>query len=376
MNIHYRVELSAAERESLRALIAGGEHKARRIKRAQILLAVDHSQGTAPLPEDQVARALGVGTATLFRVKRRFVEVGLDAALSEESRIGTERKTTTQQDATLIALACSDPPEGRSRWTLRLLAGAMVEKTELDTISGETVRRRLDENELKPWQHKMWCIPKFDLDFVARMEDVLDLYAEPPDPKRPVVCFDETPRQLIGETRVPVEARPGRKYRYDYEYKRNGTANVFVFIDRHRGWRHAEVTDRHTTVDFAEQMRKLVDEHCADADVIRVVMDNLNTHRPASLYSAFEPAEARRILRKLEFHFTPKHASWLNMAEIEIGAIIRQWLDRRIGDKETLAREVQACVRQRNQAGATIRWMFRVEDARAKLLRAYRTGPQ
>ena len=373
MNIHYKVELEDGERLSLRELIAGGKQMARKIKRAQILLAVDHATGGERLTDEQVARVLAVGTSTVYRVKRRFVELGLDEALCEESRVGGARKTTALEDATLIALACSDPPKGHAKWTLRLLAGAWVEKSELDGMSGETVRRRLDENELKPWQHKMWCIPKFDMEYVARMEDVLDLYAQPADPKRPVVCFDETPRQLIGETRVPVEAKPGRKKRFDYEYKRNGTANVFVLIDRHRCWRHAEVTDRHANADFAEQMRKLVDEHCPDADVIRVVMDNLSTHKPASLYATFAPEEARRVLRKLEFHFTPKHASWLNMAEIEIGAIIRQCLDRRIGDMDTLRREVDACVHERNENRATIRWMFTLEKARAKLLRAYRS---
>jgi len=334
-------------------------------------LAVDHGREGERLTDEQVAAALTVGTSTVFRIKRRFVELGLDAALSEEPRPGGARKTTAQDDATLIAIACSDPPEGRARWTLQLLAGAVVEQTELESLSCETVRRRMEENELKPWLHKMWCIPKFDLDFVAKMEDVLDLYAEAPDPKRPVVCFDETPRQLIGETRVPVQAKPGRKKRYDYEYKRNGTTNLFVYIERHRNWRHVEVTDHRTNADFAEQMRKLVDEHCPDADVVRVVMDNLSTHKPASLYETFEPAEARRILRKLEFHYAPKHASWLNIAEIEISAIIRQCLDRRIGDKETLTREVLACVRERNANRATIRWMFSLQDARAKLLRAY-----
>lgn len=372
MNIRYKVELDAAERDELRKLIAGGSPTARKVKRAQILLAVDQGRKGERLTDAQVADVLSVGTSTIFRTKRRFVELGMDAALSEEARTGAARMTTAQDDATLIALACTEPPQGHAHWTLRLLADKLVELTELESISSETVRRRLDENELKPWQHKMWCIPQFDAEYVARMEDVLDLYAQPPDPKRPVVCFDETPRQLIGETRVPVEARPGRKKRYDYEYKRNGTANLFVFIDRHRNWRHVEVTDHRTNADFAEQMRKLVDEHCPDADLIRVVMDNLSTHKPASLYETFEPAEARRILRKLDFHYTPKHASWLNMAEIEISAIIRQCLDRRIGDKDTLRREVLACARERNKAGATIRWMFTLDTARAKLLRAYR----
>ena len=374
MNIHYKIELEADERRTLVDLIAGGDHKARKIKRAQILLAVDRGvHGGGQLTDEQIAQTLAVGTSTVFRVKRKFVEENLEAALAEEPRPGGERKTNAKQDAALIGLACTKPPEGCAKWTLRLLADLWVELSDLEDVSLGTVRRRLDENELKPWQKKMWCIPKFDLEYVARMEDVLDLYAQPPDPQRPVVCFDETPRQLIGETRVPVAAKPGRPERYDYEYKRNGTANVFVMIDRHRSWRNAEVTDRHTQVDFAQQMRKLVDEHYPEADLIRVVMDNLNTHKSASLYAAFEPAEARRILRKLEFHFTPKHASWLNMAEIEIGVMIRQCLDRRIGDKDTLTNEIEAWKQRRNAAGETIRWMFTVEQARKKLRRAYRS---
>src|SRR5207253_2645842 len=150
-----------------------------------------------------------------------------------------------------------------------------------ESISSETIRRRLAENELKPWQKKMWCIPKVDAEYVARMEDVLDLYAETPDPKRPVVCFDETPRQLIGEARVPVAARPGKTARADYEYVRNGTANVFMFVDAHRPWRRAKVTDRRANRDFAECMRDLADQHYPGADVIRVVLDNLSTHKPA-----------------------------------------------------------------------------------------------
>lgn len=374
MNIHYKIELEADERRTLVDLIAGGDHKARKVKRAQILLAVDRGvHGGGQLTDEQIAQTLAVGTSTVFRVKRKFVEENLEAALAEEPRPGGERKTNAKQDAALIALACTKPPEGCAKWTLRLLADLWVELSDLEDVSLGTVRRRLDENELKPWQKKMWCIPKFDLEYVARMEDVLDLYAQPPDPQRPVVCFDETPRQLIGETRVPVAAKPGRSERYDYEYKRNGTANVFVMIDRHRSWRNAEVTDRHTQVDFAQQMRKLVDEHYPEADLIRVVMDNLNTHKSASLYAAYEPAEARRILRKLEFHFTPKHASWLNMAEIEIGVMIRQCLDRRIGDKDTLTNEIEAWKQRRNAAGETIRWMFTVEQARKKLRRAYRS---
>ncbi len=217
----------------------------------------------------------------------------------------------------------------------------------------------------------MWCIPRVDAEFVARMEDVLELYAETPDEHHPIVCFDETPRQLIGESRVPVPPKPGQPARFDYEYVRNGTANVFMFVDVHRPWRHAKVTDRRTSRDFAECMRDLVDVHYPRAQRIRVVMDNLSTHKPSALYESFEPAEARRILRRLEIHYTPKHASWLNMVEIEIGVMVSQCLDRRIATKPILVREVKAWAQRRNREKARIRWLFTLDKARKKLGRAY-----
>src|SRR5208282_4930083 len=171
-------------------------------------------------------------------------------------------------EALLVATACSKPPAGRARWTLSLLADEMVRLTRHRSLSSETIRRRLAENELKPWQEKMWCSPKVDAEYVARMEDVLDLYAETPDERRPVVCFDETPRQLTGESRVPVAAKPGKLARVDYEYVRNGTANVFMFVDAHRPWRRAKVTERRTSRDFAECMRDLVDKHYPEAERI------------------------------------------------------------------------------------------------------------
>jgi len=270
-----------------------------------------------------------------------------------------------------VALACSKPPAGRAHWTMELLAGELVRLTKHDTISRETVRRRLKDQDVKPWQHKMWCIPAVDSDFVVRMEDVLDLYAERPNRKRPVVCFDETPVQLIGEARVPVPPKAGQVARMDYEYRRNGTANLFVFLDAHRSWRHVKVTEQRTGLDFAQCMKDLVDTHYPTADRIRVVMDNLSTHLPKNLYEAFPPEEARRILRRLEFHYTPKHASWLNMVEIEIGVLSSQCLDRRIPDQRTLEREIAAWERNRNAAGSRVRWTFGVIEARTKLGRAY-----
>lgn len=254
MNIRYRVELSQTERAGLIALLAGGKHAVRKLKRAQILWAAD-----AGVDDETIAKSVGVGGSTVYRTKRRFVEGNLEAALNEEPRPGGERKLTGKQEALLVATACSAPPKGRKRWTLELLAGEMVKLTEHDGLSRETIRRRLAENDLKPWRRDMWCIPEVDGIYVARMEDVLDLYAEGHDPKRPVVCFDESPHQLIGEVRQPIPAELGQPERYDCEYRRNGTVNLFVFLDAHRPWRRVKVTEQRTAQDFAACMRDLVD---------------------------------------------------------------------------------------------------------------------
>jgi DDE superfamily endonuclease len=203
------------------------------------------------------------------------------------------------------------------------------------------------------------------------MEDVLDLYAEPYEPKRPTVNFDETSKQLIGESRQPLPARPGHPARYDYEYKRNGTRNLFLFCEPQAGWRHVEVTGQRTMEDFAHQMKWLVDERYPQADVIRVVLDNLNIHKVASLYETFPPAEAHRLRQKLEFHYTPKHGSWLNMAEIELSVLARQCLHRRIATEATLKRELAAVEAARNAARATIDWQFTTAQARLKLQHLY-----
>ena len=366
MNIRYRVDLSEAERVELEALLRGGRHATRKLKRAQILLAAD-----AGLPDDAIAQSLRVGGSTVYRTRRRFVEGNLDKALTEEPRPGAKRKLTGHEEALLVATACSRPPEGRARWTIELLAGEMVRLTDHGSLSGETVRRRLAENKLKPWREKMWCVPKIDGEYVARMEDVLDLYAEPPDPTYPVVCLDESPVQLIGEVREPIAAVPGQIERVDYEYRRCGTVNLFVAVDAHRPWRKVSVTERRTGQDYAERLRELVDVDYPEAACIRVVQDNLSTHTRGSLYETFPAAEAHRILGRLEFHYTPKHASWLNMVEIEIGALRTMCLDRRIGDRPTLEREVAACAHQRNASKTRVRWLFNVEQARRKMARSY-----
>lgn len=199
------------------------------------------------------------------------------------------------------------------------------------------------------------------------MEDLLDLYAEAFDPLRPVVCFDELPYQLVGETRLPLPLQPGKPIRYDYEYRRNGTCNLFMFFQPLAGWRHVEVTEQRTQRDFAYRMKDLVDVHFPEADVIRVVLDNLNTHSPAALYEVFEPQEARRIVRKLEFHYSPKHGSWLNMAEIEISVLDRQCLDRRLAEVPIVRSEVAAWECLRNDRHTTVDWRFTTTKARSKM---------
>jgi hypothetical protein len=220
--------------------------------------------------------------------------------------------------------------------------------------------------------NKEWCIPpKANAAFVAQMEDVLDVYTRPLDRRHPQVCLDESSKQQVKEVRTPVPVAPGEPARSDTEYERNGVSNLFMFFAPLLNWRHVKVTDHRTAGDWAECMRELVDVHFPDAERITVVQDNLNTHTPAALYATFPPEEAKRIWDKLEFHYTPKHGSWLNMAEIELSVVSRQCLDRRIPDQPTLITEVAAWEAERNAMQATVDWRFTTADARIKLKHLY-----
>jgi hypothetical protein len=231
-----------------------------------------------------------------------------------------------------------------------------------------------EKNDLKPWLKQQWVIPpKASAAFVANMEDVLDTYAKPRDPSRPVVCVDEGGKQLIGDVREPLPVRPGSPAKHDGEYVRGGVANLFMAFEPLAGWRHVEVTERKTSADFARFLQVLSDEHYAEAERIVLVCDNLSTHTPAALYEAFEPAEARRLAERLEWHYTPKHGSWLNVAETELSVVARQCLDRRIPDLDALKREVAAWGRTRNAAVVKVEWQFTTADARVKLKRLYPT---
>jgi hypothetical protein len=227
---------------------------------------------------------------------------------------------------------------------------------------------------LKPWQNKEWCIPgKENAGFICAMEDVLNVYQRVYDETHPLVCMDEGSKQHIKETRQPIPAKPGSVEKYDTEYERNGVSNIFMFFEPLEGRRHVAVTNHRTAVDWAHQIRKLVDDMYPRAKRITLVMDNLNTHTGASLYKAFPPEEARRILDKLEIHYTLKHGSWLNMAEIELSVLSRQCLDRRIPDQQSLKREVAAWQEKRNTIARPMEWRFTNEDARVKLKKLYPT---
>jgi hypothetical protein len=231
-----------------------------------------------------------------------------------------------------------------------------------------------EKNDLKPWLKQQWVIPpKANAPFVAAMEDVLEVYARPYDPARPVVCVDEGGKQLIGDVREPLPVRPGSAARQDSEYTRGGMANLFLAFEPLAGLRQVEVTARKTSVDFARFLRRISDEFYPTAHKVVLVCDNLSTHTPAALYEAFEPAEARRLAERFEWHYTPKHGSWLNVAEMELSVVARQCLDRRLPDEPTLIREIAAWQQKRNAAVVKVHWQFQTTDARIRLKRLYPT---
>jgi hypothetical protein len=230
----------------------------------------------------------------------------------------------------------------------------------------------IKKNDLKPWQKKEWCLGQIGGEFLARMEDVLDLYEESYDPKRPVVCFDEKSCQLLEDLVEPVAMKPGAVRKEDYHYRRKGTANVLMACEPLAGERMTQTTEQRTAQDYAFFMKDLAQKY-PEAEVIRVVQDNLNTHGPGSFYETFDAHTARELSKRFEFHYTPKKASWLNMAEIEIAVLGKQCLDRRIKDQQALQRQVCAWEKKRNKEKAKIRWRFTTNDARAKMKRHYDT---
>src|SRR5215467_8406782 len=370
----YVVRLNAEERAYLDELIRKGKSPAQRLMKARILLKADVGEGGEGWSDCRIIEALETSASMIYRVRKQLVEEGFEAVLSRKQRAmpAVPRIFDGEKEAKLIALACSEPPAGRARWTLRLLEEKVVELNIVDKASDNTIGRVLKKNILKPHLKEQWVIPpKANSAFVAAMEDVLEVYHRPHDPDYPLVCVDESSKQLIEETRTPIPMKPGQPARYDYEYERNGTANLFMMFAPLEGWRHVKVTDRHTAVDYAHVLKELSDTRFPDAKKIVLVQDNLNTHTPASLYQAFPADEARRLVERFEWHYTPKHGSWLNLAESELGVLSSQCLDRRMSDKSFLAREVEAWEADRNKKHTRANWRFTTENARVKLKHLY-----
>jgi transposase len=368
------VALSKQEREELQTLISTGAGAAQLLRNARILLKADQSRHGPGWEDQRISEALEVSVATIERVRLRFREGGLRAALGRRQpvRASKPRAIDGEQEAHLIAIACSPPPSGQARWTIRLLTDKLIELEYVETVSHETVRQVMRANQLKPWLKKMWVIPpKANAEFVYYMEDVLEVYTRPQDQLLPLICLDERPVQLLSDKHPPLPILPDHPFRYDYEYEREGVTNLFMFFAPLLAWRHVKVTKQRTKVDFAHCIRDLVDLHFTKAQRITVVRDQLNTHGPDALYEAFPPSEARRLLQRIEFHSTPKHGSWLNMAEIELSVLSRQCLDRRIPDPATLTTELNAWQATRNAARSTVDWRFTTADARIKLKRLY-----
>lgn len=314
----------------------------------------------------EVGDFLEITSRTVYNIESNYETGGLEKALHDDPRPGTPIQHDARVKSHVVATVCSNPPEGFDRWTLELIQNEMLEKNVVDRISREAIRLILKEHDLKPWQQRSWCVPKLDAEFIERMEDVLDLYEKPADSENPLVCLDEKPIQLLDHARPASGIAPGKIEKVDYEYKRKGTCNVFCAVEPKAGNYIAEVTARRTSDDFARFMKSL-EERYSHAEKITLVMDNLNTHSLNSLIGLFGEQEGRRIWERFDVHYTPKHGSWLNQAEIAINIYARQCLGRsRIPDIDLLRKRTNAWLRIVNDKRVIIQWTFTKADAKRK----------
>lgn len=314
----------------------------------------------------EVADFLEITARTVFNIEHNYQSGGLEKALHDDPRPGAPVIHDARIKSHVVALVCSDPPEGFDRWTLELLHNELRGNKVVDSMSLESIRLILKEHDLKPWQQRSWCVPKLDEEFIERMEDILDVYEQGPSPQRPLVCMDEKPYQLLDHARAPSGIAPGKTAKTDYEYKRRGTCNVFCAVEPSQGCYITQVTERRTAADFARFMAHL-STHYSEAAKITLVMDNLNTHKEKSLIEHFGETEGSRIWKRFDVHYTPKHGSWLNQAEIAINIYSRQCLgSSRIPDIELLRKRTTAWTRIINSKNVKITWSFRKSDAREK----------
>lgn len=371
----YSVKLTPEQRTMLEEKVKKGEAPAREIMHAHILLKTDSGKQGPRWSSQRIQEALEVGSTVIKTVRKRFIENGIKDALERKKQPARpkKRKINGEQEAHIIATLCTEEPEGRTTWSLRALTDRIIELEIVETVSHETVRTVLRKNELKPWQTKRWCIgPKNkDSSYVFHMEDVLDVYMQPYDEKRPQVCLDEGSIQFLKDLEEPLEMKQGKIRKEDYHYEHEGYCNIFLACEPLSGKRFVHVTERRTKIDFAHFLRHIVEVEYARAEKIILVMDNLNTHILGALYDAFPAEEAKRIWKRVEIHYTPTHASWLNMAEIELSVVGRQALTERLRNIALVRQRVDDWQAKRNKQKSAINWRFSAEDARIKLKRLY-----
>ena len=388
--LNHAVNLSAEEIEKLKSIThKGSGHSARTIMHANILLWTNDGLQGQKKNDRELAELFDISPTTVNQIRKIYSTEGLDAALSRKTRLSSPHisKITGDFEAQIIAAATGPVPIGRARWTLRLLAEYCEEKKYIVSISHSTVGELLNTNEVKPHLSEYWCTPKErDAGFVMNMEDVLNVYKLDYNPRIPVICMDEKPVQLLDEIRERVSAKPlvidpdtgitkrGKVEKIDSEYVRCGTASIFMFTEPLGGWRHVIALKSRKKGDFALQMKQISDVFYTGVDKILLVADNLNTHNKTVFYEAFEPQVAWDLCQKFEFHYTPKHGSWLNIAEAELSSLSKQCLGKqRIKSIDELNEILQAWEVDRNARQKGVNWRFTTEDARIKLKRLYPT---
>jgi len=388
--INFDVSLTNEEITILKSITRkGSKASARKIMHANILLKTNDGLGEKKKTNRELAEFFDISPTTVNQVRKIYTAEGLEAALNRKTRITPPHisKITGDFEAQVIAMALGPTPKGASRWTLRLLAEYSEERKYIVSVSYVTIGDMLNTNQVKPHLSKYWCIPKEnDANFILHMEDVLGIYKREYNPKVPVICMDEKPIQLLDEIRERVSAKPlrndpetgipkpGTVEKIDSEYVRCGTASIFIFTEPLGGWRHVIALKTRKKGDFASMIKKISEEYYPDAEKIILVADNLNTHTPASFYEAFSPEIAYQLAQKFEFHYTPKHGSWLNIAENELSSLSTQCLgNKRVSCIEELNELLSAWESDRNLRQKGVNWQFTAEDARIKLKRLYPT---
>ena len=386
----YEVILTTSEIANLMDIThKGTKHSAKTIMHANILLKTNDGDPLGKKGNREIAEIFNISPTTVNQVRKTYATEGLNAALNRRTRLTAPvlSKITGDFEAQVIATALSPSPDGRARWTLRLLAEHCMEKQYVVSISHAAIGEMLNTNGVKPHLSKYWCIPKgSDADFVRHMEDVLGIYKLPYNPRIPVICMDEKPIQLLDEIREGILSKPlrinpdtglpkpGEVEKIDSEYIRCGTASIFMFTEPLGGWRHVVAREQRTKSDFALMMKKISDTYYPDVDKIFMVTDNLNTHSATSFYEAFPPETAYRLMQKFEFHYTPKHGSWLNIAESELSSLARQCIgNKRIKSLDELNEILAIWEVDRNSRQKGVNWRLDAEDARIKLKRLYPT---